>query len=226
MAASTANSNNPSTFASLVAGLPINQNATATNNPTLLSMGGTGGVLGSLYGQTPGVANPVASAKTATSGNIGNLPGIANLTQGTDAISNAGAASGLQQNLPGYESMLNQASTNTQQELSGQLPQDVVNQITQEAAERGVATGQGTNSQDTNSAMLSAMGQNSEQQMQTGQSNLNTLIGETPQGAQFNPASMFVTPTDEQAAQQGVQNAMAAPDPGASGLFSSIMSFL
>jgi hypothetical protein len=122
--------------------------------------------------------------------------------------------------------MLNQASTNTQQELSGQLPQDVVNQITQQAAERGVSGGQAAGSPNENSAMMKALGLTSLGQEQTGQSNLNTLINETPQGAQFDPASMFVTPNQEQSAQQGVQNAMAAPDPGASGLFSSIMSLL
>lgn len=183
-------------------------------------------MLGSLYGQTPGVANPIASAATATRGNIGNLPGIANLTQGADIISNAAAPSGLEANLPGYEGMLGTATQNTASELAGQIPQDVVNQLSQEAAERGVATGQASGSPNENAALMKALGLTSLGQEQTGQSNLNTLINETPQGAQFDPASMFVTPNVEQAANQGVQNAMAAPDPGASGLFSSIMSFL
>jgi hypothetical protein len=195
-------------------------------NPNLLGTGGTGGILGSLFGEVPGVSNPLASAQDAISGNRGNLQDLANLTYGTDTISNAAAATGLESNLPNYENMLGSAVQNTSSDLAGQLPQDVINQITQEGAERGIATGQGGNSPNANASMLQDLGLTSLDLQNTGMSNLSTLIGETPQGAQFNPASMFVTPEQEQSANQATQNAMAAPDPAASGIFSSIMSLI
>ena len=220
--ANAANTAAPGSIASLLSG-----SGTASPGSTnIVGQEGTGGWLGSLFGGVPGVSNPTGSASEAIKGNLGNLTEIANLAQGVDTISNAAAPLGLESNLPGYESMLGTASANTQQELSGQLPQDVVNQITQEAAERGVATGQGAGSPNTNAAMLSALGLTSLGEEQTGASNLSTLIGETPQGAQFNPASMFVTPEEQQAADQAALDAEAAPDPALSGAFSSIMSMI
>lgn len=196
------------------------------SNPTLASMSGTGGFLGSLYGQIPGVANPISSAAQATSGNRSNLTNIANLTQGADSISASGAALPFEMNLPGYNSMLDTASVNTQQDLSGQVPQDVQNQLQEQAAERGVATGEAPGSPNTTAAYLQALGLTSLGQEQTGMSNLSQLMAQTPQGASYNPANSFVTPAQQQDANQAAQTAQAAPDPGESGLVSAIMSFL
>lgn len=196
------------------------------SDPTLTSMSGTGGFLGSLYGQIPGVSNPISSAATATSGNRANLTNIANLTQGADSISASGAALPFEMNLPGYENMLGTASQNTQQDLSGQVPQDVQNLLAEQSAERGVSTGQAPGSPNTNAAYLQALGLTSLGQQQTGMNNLSALIGETPTGASYNPASSFVTPAQQQDAEQAVQTAQAAPDPAMSGLISALTSFI
>ena len=202
-------------------GLP-GANGGGNQDPNLLGTGGTGGFLGSLFGQVPGVANPIVSASQAVGGNRGNLTNIANLTYGADTIGAAGAKIPFENNLPGYDNLVSTASGNTQSELNGQLPQDVINQITQQAAERGVATGQGVNSDNTNAEMLRSLGLTSLNLQQTGQSDLSRLIGETPTGPQYNPANDFVSPDQEQAALQGVQNAMAAPNPSISGLMAAI----
>ena len=198
----------------------------ATSQGTLLGTGGTGGLGAALYGAVPGVYDPVISAGESIAGNLHNIKGNANLTQATDEISAAGAALPYQMNLPDYQNMLTTATGNTSAELGGQIPQDVINQIQQGAAERGVATGQGVNSENTNAAYLQALGLTSQNEMATGQSNLTYLIGETPTGAPYNPSSSFVTPEQEQAAYQAMMTNMAAPDPTASGIFSSIMSLL
>ena len=177
-------------------------------------------------GQIPGVSNPLSSAGQATTGNRKNLNNIANLTAGADTISAEGAALPFEMNLPGYNSMLDTASANTQQDLSGQVPQDVQNQLQEQSAERGVATGQAPGSPNTNAAYLQALGLTSLGQEQTGMNNLSQLIGETPTGTAFNPASQFVSPQDMQSANQAVQTAQAAPDPGVAGLLSSIMSMI
>lgn len=223
MPSTAANTANPGTFASLLTGI----GNTSQGSPQGLSgISGTGGTIGELYGQVPGVSNPIGSEQTALKGDIGNLTGSANLTQGTDIITAEGAQLPFNLNLPGYESMLGDASANTQQELEGEIPQDVQNQLATSAAERGVATGQGGNSPNTNAALLQALGLTSLGQQQQGQANLSTLIGETPTGASFNPASMYVTTPQQQQAEQASMNAQAAADPGASGIFSSIMSLI
>jgi hypothetical protein len=223
MPSTTANTANPGTFASLLSGVG-NTSANPQNN--LIGQGGTGGFLGSVYGQIPGVANPLSSAAQATKGDVGDLTNVANLAQGADTISAAGAALPFNLNLPGYGSNLEQNATNVGQELQGDIPQDVQNQIEQSAAERGIATGQGAGSPNEGAALERALGLTSLGEMQAGQTGLSTLIGETPTGTPFNPASQFVTPQDEQAANQAANNAAAAPDPGTSGLLSTIFSFL
>lgn len=193
-----------------------------TQPGTLVGTGGTGGFLGELFGQVPGVANPLASARESISGNRGNLQDIANLAYGTDTISAAGAALPFDMNLPGYQNMLNTASTNVQSDLQGQLPQDTVNQIEQLGAERGIATGQAGYSPNTNAAILKDLGLTSLNLQQTGMQGMEGLVGETPQGTQFNPSAEFVTPDQQQAAEQATQNALAAPDPALSGIMSAM----
>lgn len=188
--------------------------------------GSVEGLLQSLYGTKYGVPNPVSSAGQAIGGNIGNLGADSALTAGADAASAVGAALPFEINLPGYESNLNQAATNTSQELQGQVPQDVQALLQEQAAERGVATGQSPGSPNTNAAYLQALGLTSLGQEQQGQSNLAQLIGETPTGPGFNPSSMFVTPEQQQAAQLASNQEAAAPDPQAAGLLNTIMSFI
>jgi hypothetical protein len=234
MATGTSPTNSANTFASLLGPSTTPQ----ANNQSLNLIGKTdtgasgffGGLMtgfglnGNPYGSVPGVANPLSSANTAVVGNQNNLGNIANLTQGADTISAAGAALPFDMNLPGYQQNLGQAATNTGQELQGQVPQDVQNLLAQQAAERGAGTGQGAGSPNTNADYLQSLGLTSLGQEQTGMGNLSSLIGETPTGAAFNPASMFVTPTAEQGANQAVQNALAAPNPSDAGGLATIAS--
>ena len=197
---------------------------------SIASIPGVGGslntILSSLYGSKPATANPVNTAGQAIKGNTQNLAANSNLTLGSDAITAEGAALPFQMNLPDYNNMLTTATGNVSQELSGQEPQDVQNQLQQAAAERGVATGQGPNSPNANAAYLQALGLNSEQQIQTGQSGLGQLIGETPTGQSTNPSNMFVTPEQQQAAVQYANTIAASPDPEASGLLNTFESFI
>lgn len=190
--------------------------------------GSINSLLTSLYGSKPATADPTSTALDAIIGNDQNLNSkqLQNLTLGTDQLTAEGAALPFQENLPGYESALNTASGNTQAELEGQIPQDVINQITQAGAERGIATGQGSGSPNDNASYLQALGLTSQNEMGIGQSNLSQLIGETPTGQPFNPSSMYVTPAQQQSAQQYANTIAAAPDPEASGLMNTIMGFL
>lgn len=95
------------------------------------------------------------------------------------------------QNLPNYAGMINQQSNNISQQLKGQLPQDVIDQIGQQAAERGISNGM-TGGQNTNSAYLRALGLNSLQMQQTGAQNLAQVRADTPVSPLFNPATFMV----------------------------------
>lgn len=186
--------------------------------------GSANSLLTSLYGSKPATANPVDTATQSIMGNIGNLGDISTLTTGADTISAQGAALPYQMNLPDYTGMLQSATGNVGQELKGQLPQDVQNQIQQQAAERGISTGQGAGSPNTGAATLADLGLTSLNMDQLGQTGFGQLMQETPTGAQFNPASEFVTPAQEQEAAQYANMIAASPDPEAAGLLNTFSS--
>lgn len=93
-------------------------------------------------------------------------------------------------NLPNYANNVGQFSQNTTSQLKGQLPQDVITQIGQAAAERGIANGLGGGG-NNNAAYLRALGLNSNQMMQQGAANLHQGIADTPVPQLFNPASLI-----------------------------------
>lgn len=111
-------------------------------------------------------------------------------------------------NLPNYANMVGQRSENITQQLSGELPQDVLNQIMQQGAERGISTG-AAGSQNANSAMLRALGLNSLQMQQQGSAGLSQAIADTPVPELWNPMSLYVPQTlareEAQYAQEGMK---------------------
>lgn len=94
-------------------------------------------------------------------------------------------------NLPGYLANITQRSANTSAQLQGKLPQDVLNLLAQQGAERGIATGS-PGSPNTNTAYLSALGLTSLGQQKEGAANLSQSISDTPVPQLFNPASIAV----------------------------------
>ena len=97
-------------------------------------------------------------------------------------------------NLPNYANLVGKRTDNIGQQLSGQLPQDVISQIQQQAAERGIATGT-SGGPNANAAYLKALGLNSLQMQQQGNQNLTGAISDTPVPQLFNPASLIVPQT-------------------------------
>lgn len=166
------------------------------------------------FGGLPQVPSPGATAGSAISSNIGNLGSIYNLGGGINAFQTGQMNTMLGSMIPDYANLRTQQSQNIGQELSGQLPQDVVSQIMQGAAERGIMTGM-PGSGNANAAMLRAMGLSSLEMQQMGQQGLQTAIGETPLPQLFNPQSMLVTPDQVQQAQMAANIYAAAPDPEA-----------
>ncbi len=116
--------------------------------------------------------------------------------------------------LPGYQQSLANVGGNIASETAGQLPPDVIRQMQQQAAERGIATGTG-GSDNNNAAYLRALGLNSLSLTNMGQQNLSSILPGLP-GAQISQNPNFY-PTTGQAGEVGQANAVyqSAPDPHA-----------
>jgi hypothetical protein len=108
--------------------------------------------------------------------------------------------------------MVAKRSSNTTAELGGQLPQDVVNQIAQQAAERGVSGGAPA-SPNASAAYLRALGLNSLQMTQQGSQNLSQGIADTPVPELWNPMSLFVPQQLAQQEQSAARAGMNAANP-------------
>lgn len=127
---------------------------------------------------------------------------LTDLTSYINSLNVAGQTAANQARIPGEAGLETQSSGLIGQELSGQLPEDVIRQLQQQGAERGVATGT-AGSPNNNAAYLQALGLNSLQLEQTGESNLTAAEGRNPAAPIYNPATQLMTP--EQSAQLGLQ---------------------
>jgi len=128
---------------------------------------------------------------------------------------NAGQAKNqLALNHPNYLANLSQYADTTGSQLKGQLPDDLINQIGQAAAERGVANGLSPLSGNTGAAYMKAFYDNSQNQMQRGAQNFANLTQMTPTAEIFNPASLIV-PT--QMANQQLNAARIGQQPRSGG---------
>lgn len=151
---------------------------------------------------------PAGTAKgyEAAYGGIPQLPKYTtdtNHTLGTDVQAN------IIKNLPNYMAMVGSDVKNIGSNLSGQLSADVIQQMQQQAAERGIATGS-PGSQNSNAAYLRALGLTSMQLQNLGHSQLNEAIARTPVQQE-----QTQTATKDWSAEQAVYNAAPMPGPAA-----------
>lgn len=166
------------------------------------------------YGQVPTVPNPAGTLADVLSGNIANLGQIYQLGGGLNQFTAQQAAVPFNLNLPDYQKMIKQSSANTGSLLKGQIPTDVRNLIAQNAAERGVQTG-AIGSDNSNAALLRALGLTSLGLQQQGEQNLTGEIARTPTGKQFDPSTFLTDPNTQLMLQYLANMLKAAPTPGA-----------
>src|SRR6185369_2163578 len=169
------------------------------------------------FGKVPQVPDPFNTQKGAIGGNMGNLGSLYGLGNSLNTEIAHEAALPYQLNLPNYCAMTGQASNNILSLLKGQVPPDVLAQIGQMAAERGVATGS-IGSPNSNAALLRALGQTSLGLQQQGETELTGAINRTPTGKQFDPTSFLVNPSQYQDSRYLANVLSSAPDPSAAGL--------
>lgn len=162
------------------------------------------------FGGIPGVPDPAVAAGGAITGNLGNFDDLTKLTGKTNDL-NFSQYTG---RLPGYSDMSAQSSANTQAQLRGELPSDVVNLIGQQAAERGVGGGV-AGSQFSNADYLRSLGLTSLGQQEKGEASFTGAMDRLKGIPMFDPSSMFTKPSDVYDA--GLQSSIfkSAPVPSA-----------
>lgn len=185
--------------------------ATSATGTTALPAGPVSGY-NPAYGGVPSVPTPQGTQAGAIAGNIGSLADLYQLSTGTAGASAAGAGAQLDANLPGWRGATTTSMGNINDLLAGKIPQDVVNQLSQRAAERGVALGM-PGSDNANAALIQALGQTSLGLTQQGEQELTGAIGRTPTGPAFNPSTMLLTPQEQQQWQYLANELGAAPIP-------------
>lgn len=161
------------------------------------------------FGGIPNVPDPAVAAGGAIAGNLANFGDLAKLTGKTnDLIFNQYTG-----RLPGYSDLSAASSGNIASQLRGELPQDVVNLLGQQAAERGVGGGV-SGSQFSNADYLRSLGLTSLGQKQAGEAAFTGAMGRLQGIPSFDPGSMFTTPGDVYGA--GLQSSIfkSAPVPG------------
>jgi hypothetical protein len=147
-----------------------------------------------MYEEGPGgIAHLKTQPGTPAAGQSGFVP-YQDLASSTNAFMTGEAKAPFVSNLPDYENLVAQRSKNIGAELRGEVPQDVVNQILQQGAERGIMTGS-PGSPNSNAAMLRALGLTSREMQQQGSANLSRSISDTPVPQLFYPQSLFVPQT-------------------------------
>ena len=166
------------------------------------------------YGGVPTMPNPTATAAAANAGNAANLPGFEGTAANLNTFNQGQLLGQYNMAIPNYAALTQTASGNAMQQLQGDVPQDVINQILQGAAERGITGGMPA-SPNSNAAYLRALGLTSIGQQQTGMQNLAQLVSQAPIAPIFNPAQMFVSPQDMQEAQYMANVLKASPSPEA-----------
>lgn len=151
---------------------------------------------------------------TAISGNQAALPQIQQLASGINQFNQGQQLQQYQQYNPNIVPSYNQAGTNAMSMLRGEVPDDVLYQIGQGAAERGVAGGSYAGPSNMTD-YLRALGLTSLDMTQRGQQNLLSLTGGTPTTPLYDPSRMFLTP--EQLLQEQTSYNLAALRGGGGG---------
>jgi len=164
------------------------------------------------YGGKPEVPSPAGSASLATAANVGNLGQLYNLAGSLNQFNQGQLLGQYESAVPGYGGLVKKASGNIGEQLAGNVPSDVVNEIIQTAAERGIMTGS-PGSPNANAALLRSMGLTSLGLQQQGQENLISMERAAPIAQPFDVSKLFITPEEIQQAQMAANLYAAAPDP-------------
>lgn len=164
------------------------------------------------YGGIPATADPSQSAAAAITGSQANMPALQEMASGINQFNLGEQLGQYETALPGYGNMVGQSAGNIGSRLRGELPGDVVSQMTQQAAERGVSMGV-PGSPFSNSELIKSLGLTSLGLQTQAENELTQAIGRTPVVPLFNTSSFLTSPQAQQEAQQQANFMAAAPVP-------------
>lgn len=147
---------------------------------------------------------------------VGSVPAPVNAQSTAPQVVPQAIAAGnsVYNQLPQYNADIGDIGANINAETQGQLPADVLAQIQQQAAERGVATGS-PGSPNNNAAYLRALGLTSLDLTNMGQQNLTSLLPSLPGASVANNPGFYLTPGEQYNAQLENSFLAAAPNPSA-----------
>ena len=145
----------------------------------------------------------------ATQQNLSTAPDLTSLTNLVNQLNLQGQQTANLGRIPGEAGLEAQSSGNIASLLGGNIPQDVVTQLQQQAAERGVAMGS-PGSDASNSALLRSLGLTSLDLQGLGQQQFSAATARNPVAPIFDPSKMFLTPA--QLGELQTQNAFLGLD--------------
>jgi hypothetical protein len=183
------------------------------SNPLSGTLAGAGVQSGyGAYGAVPTAANPQYTQQQAIQGNLNSMGYIGDLANAySQATTNAAQIPYTSAN-PSFMANMAQSGQNALQLSQGQLPQSDLNSLINNAVaskySRGIVGGP-----NTNAAILQQVFGGQMAAQQQGLSQLSTLAGITPKGAQLDPSSMMVTPSQQLQQQDYANQLSAAPNP-------------
>lgn len=155
----------------------------------------------------PSATAPIGGTQTGGPFSAGAPPDLAGLTQMVNQLNLTAQQASNAGRIPGNAGLEQQSSNNISSLLSGQIPADILRNLTQASAERGVSMGS-PGSDNSTSELLRALGLTGLDLQQTGQKDLSAADARNPGAPIFDPTSQLLTPY--QAGQfglgQGQQN--------------------
>jgi len=173
------------------------------NAKPFTKVGATGTTMGTVPGSTstsPSIVSPVTSPQFTPvdlpAVPTNNPDWIKSMTEMVNQLNQQAQQKANEGRIPGGAGLEGQSSANIGSALKGGLPADVVYQLGQRAAERGVGTGNPYGA-STNADYLKSIGLNSLQMMNTGQDWLSAALGRNPAAPIFDPSKLIITPLQE-----------------------------
>jgi hypothetical protein len=176
---------------------PVFANYSVKPKSTELTGGWWNGVPGSYYEDPRKVTAGVAAIPTLPSAATGYDPAaLQDLAKQTNAFNLAEQTGQYEAGIPNYTGLAAKSSENIGAQLRGEVPEDVVNLIGQQAAERGITRGV-PGSQFANYDYLRALGLTSLGQQAAGEGALTNAVSRMPKTPLMNIASMYITPQQQ-----------------------------
>lgn len=140
-----------------------------------------------------------AASKAGGIGSVAGVGSIESLTQMVNEINQRAQQAANAGRIPGGAGLEQQSSTNIGSALRGEVPQDVLNLLGQQAAERGVSTGSPMGPA-SNADYLRSLGLTSLGQMDTGQKWLSNATARNPAAPIYDAGNQVLTAAQVQQA--------------------------